>query len=172
MFQRLRQRLRDMGTIKALCEGAERHARAEGQAQPAAEHFVLAALDLPDGSARRAFERANADPAQFKPAVQRQYELALQSLGVDDAMLADDAGLPTPQKPTLYRAQPSGDALMQRLAASRQDDPAAPLLGAHVVAVAASTQHGVVARALRTMNLEPHALVEAARRVASEAAVR
>ena len=87
-------------------------------------------------------------------------------------MLADDAGLPAPQKPSLYRAQPSGDVLMQRLAASRQDDPAAPLLGAHVVAVAAGTQHGVVARALRTMNLEPQVLSEAARRVAAEAAAR
>ena len=172
MFQRLRQRLRDMGTIKALCEGAERHARAEGQARPAAEHFVLAALDLPDGSARRAFERVDADPAQFKPAVRRQYELALQSVGVDDAVLAEDAGLPTPPRPSLYRAQPSGDTLMQRLAASRQGDPGTPLLGAHVVAVAAGTRHGVVARALRTMNLDPHALAEAARRVAAEAAAR
>jgi hypothetical protein len=52
MFDRLRHRLRGVGTLKTLCEAAEQHARRAGQDQPGAEHFVLAALDLPDGSAR------------------------------------------------------------------------------------------------------------------------
>jgi hypothetical protein len=47
MFKRLTQNLRDMGTIKTLCEAAERIARANHQERPGAEHFVLAALELP-----------------------------------------------------------------------------------------------------------------------------
>jgi hypothetical protein len=36
MFERLRQRVRDMGTIKVLCEAAERHALAAGQREAGA----------------------------------------------------------------------------------------------------------------------------------------
>ncbi|MGZ8476106.1 MAG: Clp protease N-terminal domain-containing protein, partial [Candidatus Limnocylindria bacterium] len=46
-----------MRTIKKLLTDAEVEARAMGEAEPGAEHLLLAALDLPDGSARRAFER-------------------------------------------------------------------------------------------------------------------
>ena len=168
MFQRFRQRLRDMGTIRLLCEGAERHARGNGEPQPGAEHFLLASLDLPDGSARRAFARVHADADDFCAAVARQYEQALRSAGVEQAAWpAGDDALPEPQRPSLYRAQASGQAVMQRLAELRKADPAAPLRGAHVLLVVASMEHGVAVRSLRAMGVEPEALIAAARNEAA-----
>lgn len=170
MFQRLKQRLRDMGTIKALCEGAERHARQEGQALPGAEHFLLAALDLPDGSARRAFERVKADPAGFRAAIVRQHREALEHAGLDPAAFPDEnEALPPHAGPSLYRAQASGQAVMQGLAELRREDGETPLRGAHVLAVVAAMQQGVAARSLRAMNVDPAALAAAAK---AEAAAR
>lgn len=168
MFRRLRQRLRDMATIKALCEGAERHARGNGQPQPGAEHFLLAALDLPDGSARRAFERVHADADGFRAAMMRQYQEALRSVGLNGASVHDEGdALPASPHPAPYRAQPSGQAVMQRLAQLPRTHPAAPLLGTHVVVVVASMEHGVAIRSLKAMGIEPQALRAAAQ---SEAA--
>jgi hypothetical protein len=39
MFRRLKLRIRDMSTIKALCLGAERLAGQRGEESPGAEHF-------------------------------------------------------------------------------------------------------------------------------------
>lgn len=67
----------DMGTIKRLLEDAETIARREGLAQPAAENLVLAALDLPDGTARSAMERTGASAGAFAAALQQQHAEAL-----------------------------------------------------------------------------------------------
>lgn len=162
MFQRFRQRVRDMGTIKALCEAAERHALAAGQREPGAEHFLQAALDLPDGSARRAFARAGADPAQLPAAIERQYHDALRNIGLDPAPLAETPPAPVPAAGGLYRTAASGQAVIQGLAALRETDSEAPLLGCHVVAVVAAMPQGVAARALRAMGAQPEALARAA----------
>ena len=69
-------------TIKTLCFGAEKLANANGQKEPGVEHFVLAALELPDGTARKAFERIHADPNSFRTAIAQQYEDALQNFGI------------------------------------------------------------------------------------------
>lgn len=66
MFGRIRSKLNDMNTIKLLCEGAEAHALQDQQREPGAEHFLLAALDLPDGTARLAFEKAGAQPGALQ----------------------------------------------------------------------------------------------------------
>lgn len=164
MFERLKQRVRDMGTIKALCEAAERHALAAGEREAGAEHFLLAALELPDGSAHRAFERVGADAARLGAAVEQQYRDALHGVGVDPEPLEAAAGAPEPLAPAagLYRAAPSGQAVMQRLAALRAEDKDAALLGCHVVAVVAGMPQGVAPRALRAMGVEPQALARAA----------
>jgi ATP-dependent Clp protease ATP-binding subunit ClpA len=164
MFERLRQRVRDMGTIKVLCEAAERHALAAGQREAGAEHFLLAALELPDGSARRAFERAGADAARLGAAIEAQYRDALTGIGVDPEPLEAAVGAAEPLAPAagFYRAAPSGQAVMQRLAGLRAQGSDAPLLGCHVVAVVAGMPQGVAPRALRAMGVEPQALARAA----------
>ena len=58
MFETIKQRFRDMSTIKSLCLAAEQHANTDGQKEPGAEYFVLAALESPDGTAHKAIECA------------------------------------------------------------------------------------------------------------------
>jgi ATP-dependent Clp protease ATP-binding subunit ClpA len=165
MFQQLRQRVRDMRTVSALCQDAERHANATGQREPGAEHFLLAALELPDGSARRAFERVRTEPARLREAIERQYEQALRHMGLDASGLDDggDAAPPIATPTGLYRAAPSGQAVVQGLQALRELDPRKPLLGAHVVALVADMERGVAARSLQAMGIERGSLGAAAR---------
>ncbi|KNY17472.1 peptidase [Shinella sp. SUS2] len=164
MFDRIKERFQSMGTIKALCEQAEQHARQDQQKEPGAEHFLLAALDLPDGTARRAFEAIGADPDAFRPAIARQYADALKMLGLPAGLAA---GLtepePAPAQRAVFDAAPSGKAVMQTLAEGRGSHN--PLLGAHVVAIVAAMPHGVAARALRAMDIDAKALQAAADRI-------
>ena len=69
MLDRLKTRLHDMTTIATLCLKAEHYANERGLKEVGAEHFVLAALALPDGTARRVFERLGADPDGFADAI-------------------------------------------------------------------------------------------------------
>ena len=135
MFRQLQHRFQSMRTLSRLCTGAEAHARASGQAAPGAEHFLLAAIDLPDGSARRALESVGVAPAAVRDAIEQQYRDALRSVGLD-ATLPQAPAL-APPAPGLYRAQPSGQEVMQTLARSRKSQ-GGPLLGAHVVAAVAT----------------------------------
>ena len=168
MFNTIKQRFRDVSTINVLCTGAEKLANANGQKEPGAEHFVLVALELPDGTARRAFKRIHADPDSFRAAIARQYEDALQNIGIvipPEAMT--DEARPVAAGTGLYKAQASADTLMQILARDimakeHKVDPAAPLLGAHVILAATTAQYGVAIRAFRAMGIDPTKLAEAA----------
>lgn len=163
MFRKLQQRFRDMKTIKQLCEQAEQHARDSGQKEAGAEHFVLAALDLPDGTASAAFARLGVNGRQFKEAIVQQAADALQGIGVqvDNSALPGTQSLDTPAPGTVYQAQASGQSLMRALAA--QDKPAdVALLGAHILLAACSAQYGVAIRAMRAMGVEPDGLAAAA----------
>lgn len=50
---------------------------------------------------------------------------------------------------------------MKSLHALKKNDKDRPLLGAHVLAVAAEIKHGVVARAFKELNIEPSDLKNA-----------
>jgi ATP-dependent Clp protease ATP-binding subunit ClpA len=164
MLQKITRKFRDMATIKTLCERAESHARRAGQAKPGAEHFVLAAFDLPDGEATRAFAQLGASAADFANAIQRQYGDALQSVGIRAApeLLSESEQDPPPATPRLYDAQPSGQRLFGLLTKVREQHPQHPLSSAHVLLAATQIEHGVVARSLRAMDVEPAALAAAA----------
>jgi deferrochelatase/peroxidase EfeB len=160
MFAKLKQRLQDMRTIKDLCQGAENQARLAGQEQPGAEHYVLSALELADGSARRVFQSLGADPDAYRAALAGQHASALGKLGIDGSGIP--AATPVSGAPSaIFDSQPSGQALMQALPELTRRLPA-PLCGAHVLLAAAAMQHSQAARALRAMNLEPQALTQAA----------
>jgi ATP-dependent Clp protease ATP-binding subunit ClpA len=161
MFSRIRQRLRDMKTIGALCSAAERHANTAGLREPGAEHFVLAALELPDGTARQSFVRAQLDPDDFPAALLRQRREALRKVGIDVTRKTGTAS-PVPASSAIYSAQPSAQALMQQLAREARTDSAAPLLGAHVIIAATRPHHGTAVRAFRAMGVDPAALAAAA----------
>lgn len=169
MFKTIRQRFRDMGTIKTLCFEAEKLGNADGQKEPGAEHFVLSALALPDGTARKAFQRIHADPESFHAAIAKQYEDALKNAGIAlpcDAEISREA-TPIPTSKGLYKTQPSAQALMQTLTREimkkeQKADSTAPLLSAHVLLAATSAQYGVAARAFRAMGIDSAKLAEAA----------
>jgi len=155
MFDFFRRKLASAAALAALCEAAEAEARRDGQAEPGAEHFVLAALSLPDGKARRAFEAVGATGEALRSAVARQYQEPLEALGLN----ADAPPAPLDGEPQgAYRAAPSGRALVQALAADRR----APLTSARVLAAATDQRHGVFARALKLMGIDPERLRAAA----------
>lgn len=157
MFGSVKSKLKDISTIKKLCEGAEAYALEDQQREPGAEHFLLAALDLPDATGRRAFEHVGADPEGLENAIRRQYDDALLSIGLAEASASDGS---LPPNTGLYHAAPSGQAVMEALAASRVGHHS--LLGAHVVSVVAGFSGGVAARALRVMDVDPVELKSAA----------
>jgi len=159
MLQRLKQRIADMRTIKTLCAAAERHANAAGEREPGPEHFLLAAMDLPDGLAARAFARIGADPARLQAAIGAAHAGALAAAGIDPALLGDDAPVPTASGP--YQAKGSMAAVMRQLAGMPRG-AGEPLTGAHVVAVIAAGSHGTAIRALRAMDVDGPALAGAA----------
>lgn len=162
MFEKLRSRIGDMGRIKELLEDAETIARRDGLTQPAAEHLVLAALDLPDGTARAALERAGSSAEAFASAVLEQHAAALDSVGVvvDDQLI--DASLPEPGRATgVYRSEPSAQELFRRAGADARAEGGG-LLGAHVVRAAGALEHGTVARALRHLGIDRDELRRAA----------
>lgn len=143
------QTFRDMGTIKALCEAAERIANGEHQSAPGAEHFVLAALELPDGSAARVFARLGIDAGTFLAALRDEHRANLRAAGVSAEQIhsseRDVPPLPRPNE--LYNAAPSGEAVLKGLAALRKRGVSGPLVGVHVLEVVSAMQHGPSARA-------------------------
>lgn len=152
MFKRIMLRFRDMKNISKLISGAEEQAHINGKEEAGAEHFVLSALNLDDGTAKRVFERMDANAEKFKNAISQQYTDALFSIGIDSAN--EISSEPVQSNKVLHNSQPSGQALMKSLYALKQKDKHRPLLGAHVISVASEMEQGVVARAFRAMGVD------------------
>lgn len=153
MLKKLTQTFRDMGTIKTLCEAAERIANAELQSAPGAEHFVLAALELSDGSAARVFARLGISAGAFQDALREGHRAALAAAGVGaEEIIGSERDVPPLPRPReLYNAAPSGAAVLKGLAALRKRGVTGPLLGVHVLEVVSAMQHGTTARAFRLL---------------------
>lgn len=163
MFRRMKLRMKDMDTVKKLCLGAEQHAHNIGEEIPGAEHFLLSAFDLPDGTARRVFERVGAIPDKFTAAIKKQYSEALGNIGLDTSKVdLDDnnSNIDVPNR-VLFESKPSAQSLMKELVKLRRSDKDTPLLGLHVIEVLSSKELGVVARALKLMGITQSALKNA-----------
>ena len=163
LIHRLRLRVHDMATIKTLCEKAEEYALKSGEDMPGEEHFLLSAIALPDGTARRVFERINVDTDMLKKAIEKQHSEALQHIGIDPSLLnlnEDDVEIRRPKR-NLYQSKPSAQALMKELVERRRKDRNIPLLGLHVVEVFTTKELGVVARSLKIMEVDRAALASA-----------
>jgi ATP-dependent Clp protease ATP-binding subunit ClpA len=148
-----------MRTVKQLLESAERLAREAGEPEPGPEHLLLAALDLPDGGARRAFARVGVDPDGLAAAVEAHHAEALQSVGVAPG---EPAVVAAPPARGPYRSTGAAQEVFQaagRLARERRT----PLGGAHVVEAVTATEHGTAAAALARLGVDRGALAEAAR---------
>ena len=161
---KLRERARDMKTINALLTGAEEQARAMGDALPGAEHLLLAALALSDGTARRAFERTGADPDGFRDAIARAHDDALRSIGIEPP--GESAfDVPALGRKGAFRSTASARAVFQAASDMARGDGG--LRGAHVVAAVAGLEHGTAARSLAAMGVDRDALAVAAREEAA-----
>ncbi|MBB4051697.1 ATP-dependent Clp protease ATP-binding subunit ClpA [Devosia subaequoris] len=146
-------KFRNAQTIKTLCERAEAHALRDQQQEPGAEHFLLAALELEDDTARLAFSRAGAIPDGLHSAIEQQYSEALSSLGLPIGVTdRPTVSVASPAPNGVFSASVSGQDVMQELAKTRARH--SPLLGSHIVAIVASMPHGVAARALRSMGVD------------------
>lgn len=160
MFKKIRQRLEDMKTIRLLCEAAERFALQDQQDKPRAEHFLLATFELPDGTARSAFEKLGVSFDAVKQAIDTQYRLSLEKVGIEVPPVPNDAAV-KPQA-ALYRASASGEAFMKALAAQQKKDGHPKLLGAHALMVLADMQAGSLARVFKLLELDAEAIKRAA----------
>lgn len=162
LIDTIKQRLADMKTISKLCLGAERHANQQGEEKPGAEHFMLAALDLPDGSARNVFSRLNIDPQTMAEAIKQQHVDALNRLGIEPEVVeaAYDTVPEVTPKVALYDTTASGQALMQKLYQRNKKSKEA-LIGAHVLDVVAAMDYGIAPRVLQVMGVETKALKQA-----------
>ncbi|AMC36828.1 Clp protease N-terminal domain-containing protein [Janthinobacterium sp. B9-8] len=162
MLGKIKQKICDMGTVKTLCLEAEKYANANGQKEPGAEHFFLAALALPDGTARKAFERIHIDPNGFQAAINQQYQDALRNVGIEPHFAFSQDTVAVLPSTGVYKAQFSAQSLMQELARQRKAEPGMPLLSAHVIMALGSAQYGIAMRALKVMGVDMQMLIESA----------
>jgi ATP-dependent Clp protease ATP-binding subunit ClpA len=156
--------LDDMRTIKQLLTDAESIARELGEREPAAEHLLLSAIGLPDGTAGRALAAVGVDAAAIRAALVALEADALVSVGVprDRAeALATPQPLGPDRKPLLYGAGPTArDAFRAAGEAARRARQR--LRGAHVVIVIADIERGTIARVLDRLGVDRDVLRAAA----------
>jgi ATP-dependent Clp protease ATP-binding subunit ClpA len=162
MFKRLLLRFRDMKTIGKLISGADEQASLMGEEKPGAEHFVLSALNLEDCTAKRVFDKLGIDSKQFQNAIKSQYSEALSSLGIH-GLAAEIEPEPIKSEKIFSNSQPSGQDLMKSLYTLKKEDKERPLLGAHVIIVAAFIEYGVVPRVFKVLEVDRKLLAKTAR---------
>lgn len=148
--------LRGPRTVRQLVEGAEHHARSLGDAQIGAEHMLLAALDLPDGMARRALECAGGDPDSTEAAIRWTHTSALHRVGLQPVA---DASL-TIEPPRRSWRNNFGESAKQvlRTAAARWSMDGTNAVGLHILDAVGDLREGTAARALRELGVEPGAI--------------
>jgi ATP-dependent Clp protease ATP-binding subunit ClpA len=162
MFKRIKLRFGDIKTIGKLIPGADKQANMLGEEKPGAEHFLLSALDLKDGTAKRVFDRVGIDTKKYRDAIKAQYDEALRSVGISHKDLEIDHE-PIESDRVLHDSQPSGQNLMKSLYALKKQDKDLPLLGAHIIIVAAAIEYGVVPRVFKVLGVDRDLLAKAAR---------
>lgn len=147
----LRTALQDTRLIAALLTTAEQEARALGDAEPGAEHLLLAALLVNDPSAREALATlAAVDAAAVRSAI----------VAVHSDSLADlDPALPPASG--AYRSEVSAQEVFQRARILSRRSRSG-LRSAHVLRAAAERERGTVARLLASLALERDAVLAAA----------
>jgi ATP-dependent Clp protease ATP-binding subunit ClpA len=160
VLTRIRRRRDDIATVTALLKGAEAAAREDGAAHAGAEHLLLAALGLPDGTAAAAFRRAGVDPGGLADAIAAQHAAALSAFGI----AGSEPALPAPGEPPTgaYRGDASLEPVLRAAAAAVKRDRIR-LRGAHIVEAVATLEKGSAPRALAALGADRDVLARAAR---------
>lgn len=154
-------------TVKAVMLGAEQHAEALGDSATGPEHLLLAALDLDDGDARRAFERVGADPDGVRDAIVDVHATALRGIGIEPVP-EERLGRGSRRRERLSRTAVS----TIRLAGDESKRDRSRSFGAHIVAAVAQLERGTAPRALHAMGIDLDELLVAARMEAIKAGRR
>jgi len=171
ILTRVTNRLRDMNCLKNTGLKAEEIAHEMGEDLVGAEHWLLAALDLPDGTAGLAFERIGADASGLRAAIEQQYDDALRELGIQTEALNIPEHLGAAnrkKKPIIFQAQASTNALFARFAEEIKNNKKSPFMGATVVQAAGRLTKGTLPRALHTMGIDGDMLSAAAAEIIAE----
>lgn len=152
VFTTIKGRLDDVRTLKQLFVRAEEVAARDGRDVPGPEHVIVAACDLPDGTAEQALTAVGIDPAGLEGAIRRAHAAAL---GLD----GDDGPVTTPPPPrsTPYRMTGAGERFLR----SVHDVHVAiggRLRGAHVLLAAADLDAGVWPRVVDAAGTTPDRL--------------
>lgn len=145
---------RDIRLIADLLTTAENEARALGDAEPGAEHLLVASLTLNDASARIAL---GADAAAARDALRAVHADALAAAAVIDV----SAESPLPPAQGVYRSRVSTRDVFQRARTLARRSPTG-LRSAHVLAAIAEREHGTAARVLLHLGVDRVALLESA----------
>ena len=147
-------KLAEMRTIKEVLTSAESLAHEMGDKEPGAEHLLLAAIDIEDGLARRAFEQIGADPDDFAMAIVRQHEAALAAAGIEVTHPSPRRTSPTHDKTPMSLGPVGAHGLSTRDQA-RQAVPAGGVRQRTRRGIAVAEQeHGTAARALAVMGID------------------
>ncbi len=157
-LRKLRDRKRDMSTLSNVLTESLAIAQRNNAEHAGAEHLMLAALNMNDGTARRAFERVDANPDDFAAAIDTQLGSAVPSLEMPETTAdANDKAAMKLKPDATYDA-----AVKATHGFHNSAEANGPLSGAHFVAGIATIEHGSAARALKEMGIDPADLVEAA----------
>lgn len=152
-MKKLRDRVSSMREIADLCTRAETIARDSGEVDPAAEHFLLASLDMKDGSAARSLAEVGLDRAALADAIREQHAAALSAAGIQQEHVLESEPVVGSSGPNLYRASPSGQQLMQILSQKARQKESGGFRSTDVLEAAAAMRHGVVPRALKKLGV-------------------
>ncbi len=164
MFQKIKTQAADVRTIAKLCLEAEQQGLRGGQREPAAEHFLLAAFDLPDGSAASVLRDFGVDRSMLVSAIEGQYADALGHADVSPDSSLNDGTIDDsmPEARGLYEAAASGKAVIQALSKLPRVGRR-PLRSADILIALASLHHGIVPRVFRRLGLDLDQVAQAAK---------
>jgi len=143
---------KDIATLTTVLTNAEHEARALGDPISAAEHVVLAALQLKDDSARVALG-VTAD--EFREAISAVHSGALELLGVDPAAVSAS---PLPEPTSFHRSTPSAQEVIQRTRLIHKANKPSALRAVFFVQAAAELEHGTAARVFESLGIDRAAL--------------
>jgi len=150
-----------MRTMKQLFAETEAEADRLGDQNPGAEHLLLAALSLPDGSAQRIFDREGVSRDALRDAIARVHEEALTAAGLSEPGRSGAQALERPRTGALRLTEPAQAAFRSATALAKSERR--PISGADVVAGVAELEHGTAARTLELLGISRSRLIEAAR---------
>lgn len=146
------QTLADMATMRALLEAAERESAAMGEADPGAEHVVLAALALPDRTAADALAELGVDAARLRAAIEQVHAEALAAVGIPEP--PTPTPLPAPTNRGVYRSKGSTRDLLTATAEAKKSLRATRFTSAHVLIGASTLEHGTLHTALHRLGID------------------